>query len=659
MKVQNSSLNNQKTTNCSMAKMPKSPAFKAGYTGALSATGNVMQGIENQGFWLLFIIQDFLGMTTPRTIAGFLRDKEVTGEYNVQEGFEVLGREGLTGPCMMAVAPIGLAVAALFGKATSMNSRLIRRFGNSLKGMVSGPEFDKALLKNKDQFKTSFYKENIQKMLKETLGEKNVSQKDIDFVLQQVQKYENPAKSEIKGLFGKSKYQSQRIGEISEYIDNIRYSSTDELGNLQKIKFDGTNFSVKDTIDGMVKYSNDAININKHLDKMDASMAEDIKNSSLAKRFITNISLMASTLGVLSILPKIYARSKVPPGALTANKLKEAQLKDSETNNIDNNTQQASTSAQEEVKEPNEIAFKGKNNPKGMSKLGKFLSKFMSEKYAGELEYNGQNFTNSLMAGLSVFGLLAPRGWHAYQRAPKMDNGKKDLTELWEIGIRDLISSLSVVFAVPMLTRAFVTSYEKKSGYVLLNKERGKSNLKVILDLFNPYSKAHVMTNSEIASLYNGVNTKEKMLNFCKYIDKNEGDLEKILSKSTHAKEIFTKDTLDLEGMAKSKMKKQEKNKKILEYFEKLGSDGKLSKKSVDELICKLMRGTEGKMKGNKIASIARGLNSLPGAITTFLISPVILGWIIPRLTYANTRRIHAKHEKEANEKKAQTNKVA
>ena len=45
------------------------------------------------------------------------------------------------------------------------------------------------------------------------------------------------------------------------------------------------------------------------------------------------------------------------------------------------------------------------------------------------------------------------------------ENGKKDLTELWEILIRDISSSLSVVFLVPMLTRASVTSYEGKSGF--------------------------------------------------------------------------------------------------------------------------------------------------------------------------------------------------
>lgn len=238
------------------------------------------------------------------------------------------------------------------------------------------------------------------------------------------------------------------------------------------------------------------------------------------------------------------------------------------------------------------------------------------------------------MAGLSVFGLLAPRGLRAYSRAQVDEDGKKDLTELWEIVLRDLTSSLAVVFAVPMLTRACVTSYEKKSGFVLMQKDRSsQSKLKTSLDLLNPYSKAHVLTNSEINSLYNNIDTKDKMLNFCKYIDKNGGDLQKIISKSEHAEEIFKISSLN--GLNKA-----EKNKKIISLVEKF------DKSKADEIIKKLMKAV-GKAKSNKITTFARGLTSVPGLLTTFFISPYLLGWFIPRLTYKNTRRIHEKQDRE------------
>lgn len=658
MKIQKLLPENTNSTVQNTNQQPKieySPSFKAGgFTGALNLFGSTMQSIEDGGFLVSFLIQDLLGMTVPRTGAAFLRDKEVTGKYNYQEGFEVLGREGLTGPCMMAVAPVMFALAAKCGRSTGVNSQLIKRFGNSLKEIISKPEFDKALLNNKDKFKEEFYIKNIREILENTVGKENVKEDSIKYILDQIAKYERiPADAvlpkNIIGIRSKSKFRDQRLADIANHINSIKYSTSSELGMLDKVMV-GSNgikdikpYSTTNAFEAMMKYSDDAIALNKNLSTLDEAMAEDIKNSSIAKRFITNISTIAATLTVLSILPKLYIRSNVSPGARTAMELKEAKV-----------AEQAKAKANEAENQENseEVSFKGKQpNKSWLSKLGKNLSKFTENDFIGkELEYNGHNFTNTLMAGLSLFGLLAPRGLRAYNRAQVDENGKKDLTELWEILIRDVSSSLAVVFAVPMLTRAAVTAYENKSGFVLMHKDRNMSKWATGLDLINPYSKAHVLTNSEIHSLYNGIDSKEKLMNFCKYIDNNGGDLEKILAKSEHAETIFNDKTTKLSEIAK--LSKKEKNAKIMSIFEKLGKEGGVEKKNVDEMITKLMKGGS-KPKANKILGFARGLNSIPGVITTFLISPYLLGWFIPRLTYANTRRLHEKAEKER-EAKAQ-----
>lgn len=598
------------------------PSFRAGMSNLLNLSGNTMQWIENQGFLASFLIQDFGGMTVPRTAAGFLRDKENTGHYNMQEGFEVFGREVLTGPSMMAVAPLAMLIAAKFGRSTSVNTALIKRFGNSLRELVSKPEFDKKLLDNPQKFKQIFYKTNIEKMLNDTIGKENTTKESVDYILKQVNNFENP---NIKGRRARKKYRKSCMDNIVAHINTLKYSSSDELDILQKVKFGSDKldskkvFSTKDAIDGMIKYSNDAITANKHLKALDEIQAESIKNKSLAKRLITNISTMTATLGVLSVLPKIYARSDTAPGA--------RKVEDQKTRDYN-------------------IAFEGKQPNKNLlEKIGKQIGKNDSDFVSSELEYNGHNFTNTLMAGLSVFGLLFPRGMRAYSRAQVDEDGKKDLTELWEIILRDLTSSLSVVFAVPMLTRACVTSYEKNSGFVLMHKDRNNnSKLKSSLDLLNPYSKAHVLTNSEINALYNNIDSKSKMLNFCNYIDKNNGDLQKILSKSEHAGTIFNKSTVELASL--KGLDKSAKNKKIISVIENLSKD------NADDLIKNLMKTTD-KMKSNKIATFARGLTSVPGVITTFFISPYILGWFIPRLTYKNTRRIHEKQDREREEREA------
>ena len=582
-----------------------------------------MQSIENGGFLASFLIQDGFGMTLPRSVAGFLRDKEVTGKYNMQEGLEVVGREGLTGPSMMAVAPLMLLLTAKFGRSTGVNTQLIKRFGNSLKEMISRPDFDKNLLKDAEKFKQEFYKQNLGKMLTDTVGKENTTKESIDYIMKQIANYEKiPPDAKLKKFRGKAKYRKECINNITEHINNLKFQTSSDLNMLEKVKFgsealkDHKNFSVKNAIEGMIKYTDDAITANKHLDKLDVLAAEKIKNSSIAKRVITTISTMLATLGVLFVLPKIYARGETAPGARK------------------HNSQPAANINQE-----NSVTFKGKSSL--LEKLGEKISS--SKKYdnlASELEYNGHNFTNSLMAGLSVFGLLTPRGLHAYQRAQVDEDGKKDLTELWEIIMRDLTSSLAVVFAVPMGTRACVTAYEKNSGFVLMQKDRNMGKLKTSLDLLNPYSKAHVLTNSEITALYDRVNTKDKMLNFCKYIDNNGGDLQKILSKSQNTESVFNDSTIKLSSL--KGLSAKEKNKKIIEFFEK--------NNILDSTIEKLMKGAGGG-KANKIAAFARGLNSVPGILTTFFISPYILGWLIPRMTYANTRRIHEKQDRERAER--------
>lgn len=180
MKVQKCSSENQvQLKQEDVQNTNDSPSFKAGVAdAAFNLAGGIMNGVQNSGFVASFLIQDGLGMTAPRVGTAFLRDKEVTGEYNFQEGREVLLREGLTGPLMMAMAPLCLLISSKFGKSTTINSQLIKRFGNSFKEMLSKPGFDKALLGNKESLKNEYFRTNIESMLENTLGKGNFHGED-------------------------------------------------------------------------------------------------------------------------------------------------------------------------------------------------------------------------------------------------------------------------------------------------------------------------------------------------------------------------------------------------------------------------------------------------------------------------------------------------
>ena len=242
----------------------------------------------------------------------------------------------------------------------------------------------------------------------------------------------------------------------------------------------------------------------------------------------------------------------------------------------------------------------------------------------------------SLMACLSLFGLLLPRGLRAYDRALVDENGKKDMTEIHEILLRDTISSLGVVYTVHIKQKGIVSFYENKKGFILTNRaSMNKSSMKKFIDAINPYSDLKLLSNTELQALYGNIDSKEKMVNFAKFIDNKGGDLEKILSKSENAKEVFDSKTFTLESISEKSL--AEKNKQIISFFENLKDNEKTK-----ELVTKLMND---KGLGNKssISKIARGLSSVPGFLSTVLISPILLGWFIPRLTYHNTRKKHAK----------------
>ena len=602
-----------------------SPNFKSlGIMPILSGTGSIMQWIEKQGYLVSFLIQDGLGMTAPRVYTGFHRDRDVTGSYNIQEGLEVLGREGITGPYIIAVAPAVLAVTGLFCRSTNTNTRLIKRLSESFKKMVDDPNFDKSVMKDAEKFKEEFYKYHISSIYKESVpGDKN-PQETIDFILNEMKNFEPKNKKKVK---------NEALGKIQAKINSKMLETSSSLYNVNKLYVGDEKtkqaFGSGEVITAIRDYGIDAIGRNEQRASITADSIENIKNNFASKRFLTNIANVVITLGGLSLIPKLYVRGDVAPGAKVHGK---------KHNNLSNEQNKQNNTASENASP----SFKGKgiNNDGFLARLGKSLVKHTPEKWQALLEYTGYNFSKTTFAALATFGLLLPRGKKAWDRAQIDENGKRDMTEINEILLRDTVSSLSVVFAVPLLTKAIVRSYENKMGFILTNRASdGKNWFKKAWDIIWPYSNLEVLPVADLDAIYSNIDSKIKLMNFAKFVDEKGGDLGKIISKSKNASLMFNDKTFTLDSI--KHLKKEEKNKKIIELFEKF--DGS------NEIISKVMRGT-GEIKHNNIAKMARGLNSLPGFLSTVVISPLILGVFIPKLTYYNTKKAYQKNQ---NEKKA------
>lgn len=601
MKV--NSINNNLTPCNAPNKNKKNPSFKS-MMPILGATGSIMQWIESKGYFVSFLIQDGLGMTTPRVWTGFHRDKEITGKYNKQEGFEVLGREGLSGPYIVGVAPVVLALSGKFCKSTNTNTRLIKRFGESLKSMVKNPGFDNSIKQDKNKFKQAFYKYNLEAIYKNSVPNDTNANETLDILLKEFSKFDS----------GDKKAKEAALNNITETINSKIQETSSNLYNINKLYVGNSDtkqaFGMKETLLALKDFADDAIKNNSNSVSIDEKAAENIKNNFATKRLGVNVANIAITLTGLSYLPKLYAKSDVSPGAAALEQAKKQQQ----------NTQ-------------SDVSFKSKgiNNDGILAKIGKFITKHTPEKMQELLEYTGYNFSKTTFALLATLGLLLPRGKRAWDRAQIDENGKRDMTEINEILLRDTVSSLSVVFAVPMLTKMIVKSYEDKVGFVLTNRASdGKSGFKKFLDIINPYSDLEVLSVADLDSIYGNIDSKKKFKIFAEFVDKKGGDLEKIISKSDNANLAFNEKNFSLDSI--KNLSRNEKNKKITELFDSLS----------DETIKKIMKGS-GEIKHNKIAKMARGLNSLPGFISTVVISPILLGALIPMLTYHNTRKANAK----------------
>lgn len=647
----------------------------------LTSLGTLKQKIETAGFVALFLIQDGLGMTLPRTWTGFNRDIEITGKYHIQEGLEVFGREGLTGPAMMAIpAGVFALTRASMGKSTYVNTRLIKSFGKTVVNLVKNNSYNSA-----EQLKSAVLENGLRKMYRETVGTE-ASADVISKVMAkleraaQVKAFERPKSmtiDEIKKTFGdeygidaiKAITQKEGLkadsviegGLLKKVVKAIKSdlsnpmqaeinnalleTSGADLSRLNKVILDGNKFDVKEATNGLIAYAHDSATRVKNVSDLSAEKAEEFMNSMIGKRWTSNVAAGATVLGVMNYLPKLYAFGDKPPGETS--KCEAAHRPHpvdgvhhkhhgKHVHNTHDHVIDGSLEKSGEVKK-GDVAFTGL-----FSKMGSKIANWKDFALA-EGEFHGFNFSNTLMSAISIVGLTIPRASRAYERAPIKDPEtrknegwfsrlfKKDISEIKEILVRDPLSALFVVFAVPLATRGMIKSYEKTSGFVLINHEADEGKgFKKFLKYLNPYNGIGVISNSELDALYGGIDSHNKLVNVCEYLDKKGGDLEKIFSKAEMKEEVFNENSFTLKSLRN--LKTAEKNKQILEYIK--AADSGLQTKMVDSLLPALK-----KLKNNKALGIAKSLSSIPFLLNLIVVSPFLLGVTIPKYTYKLTRK--------------------
>jgi len=603
----NNVYNNRQSKN---HKQSANPNFK----GLVDLPGAFMQGLEKSGFIGSFLVQDTLGMTVPRTREGLYRDvpddkKKNVKNWNFKEGAEVLIREALSGPLMMftpvAVLLIGKKVA---GKSSFTNSAMIKRLGNTLTETVKGGAHESA-----KSLKSDFYRKNITNIVQNTTNaaDKAAESKFIDKAVQQMEmldayseKIAN-ASGKRKKLYKKAQKRSQ--GKLVEMFNDYHKTHSADFDMVNRVKFDKDGvFATDKAITGIRGYAEDALK-NKNAADITEDTAKQLQNSSLIKRGVVNALAALSTIGSVSIVPMLYKLvNPVPPGSLANNtQQNSAQPAEAKNKTADNKSAQANNNGN--------VSFKGK-----------------IDTVAKHFEFNGSQLTPALMTALATGGLLVPRLHTAVKRAPEDPVTKeKDYSEVPEILTRDVISTGAVTFGVPMLSKAIVSSYENKSGFVLQNKpEKPMSTARKVLDKLNPFSKYAPYSLNDLNHIYGDINTTEKLGNFAKFVDDKNGSLAKIFNTMDNSKNVFSEYGLDIKELAKQKDRKAA-NKTIMDKM----ADSEFAQKLID-----VMK-PEKAGKANKMLKRARTLNSMTSFAATIFLVPGFLGIVLPKVVYGLTAK--------------------
>lgn len=569
---------------------------KQAFGSPVSFMGNVMQSVENGGFMASFLIQDTLGMTLPRTYQGLNRNEDVLGHKNYKEAAEVALREGLSGPAMV-LTPIATfwAMKKGFGKLSGVNTNIIKSINNAV-----SKSLDTAINNGN---KSSAIKDNIYDSIAKKLSKNNNPKEIVNHL-----KAMDDVELKLAQMKGKDKKVlkaelADKKSKIIEYF-NRDVRTKGNIENINRIELDGATYKTSDVIDGIRAYASDAEKAVKN------NKPQDFVNASVAKRFGANLASLAATIGVMKLIPAVYSINKTAPGldglAKNSEEVKSSD-KNAELKNVPN----------ESVKDTKKQAMKG-----GVaSKVGEKISK-LPKGYFKNFEFDGYNFSTPLIATTILGGLLAPRVYQAEKRAITLPDGTKDQSEVKEILARDVTSSFTVVFGVPLASRAAIAAAEKKTGFVLTQKPAGETSLvKKTLELINPFSKRKVYSTDDLSKIYFAEN-KTDVKNLCKFIDKDyNGDLKKIFSKSEEAAKLLKLADIKETGKAA--------NKTIIEKVGKLSDDA-----------------AKALFKDGKIAKHAKDLTAIPGFVATFAFVPLVLGLVLPKLTYGLTRKAFDEQQK-------------
>lgn len=300
-------------------------SFRGFWSKVGSVNKGLMEHIEKGGFFAEFCIMDMCGLVLPRVYQGFRRNEKELGHLNYQAGTEEFLREFITGPSMFLI-PIGAVILAgrRLGKATAINSKLLKQFSDVFKNM--GAKFaNRDNLDHNRAFAAKIFDIFI-------ANNKAIQSHASDVAVPSLNKYKMEFVHQLTDKVGKKVSKKDNKAAIGAFEDLIARINTSYFGSkentlalsLGKGK-DAINTTASDLYLDARKYMEDVIPSAKlSFDSLKAKGTEITQNvyentvNGITKirengRKLLCLGGSAALAGFLSIIPKIYQISKKNP----------------------------------------------------------------------------------------------------------------------------------------------------------------------------------------------------------------------------------------------------------------------------------------------------------------------------------------------------------
>lgn len=262
-------------------------------------------------------------------------------------------------------------------------------------------------------------------------------------------------------------------------------------------------------------------------------------------------------------------------------------------------------------------AFKGwvSNLGNKLTKDGKLLNLSKS------IEFNGVAMPFSVLATTCFVFILLMRSFQAQSQMDKEEIIRRDSTTIG-----------TLLFGAPIFGKVLSKTFEKTSGFALIDKKKSQNVFGRIWDYLKPHTGHQVLSSGAIERIYSNVDrSKNGILDFCDFVTKNGGNLRKIFSSNKDIKQhAATALGQSVEAFSD--------NNSIREAFAQRMQNAPETLKGLYKALSKA---------DNPLVKKAKFLNATFGFVSTFVLVPFCLGFLILKINEKITKSKLAKIRQE------------